>query len=438
MLHTPPVENRSQKRRGWLVIAAAFLICGGRLFAFVNRYSANVLFWDEWDYLSGLFLGETQWRLFTWQHGPHRMGLGMLVIQAVFGLSHWDSRALSFVNAGTYLAAALLALWLKKRILGPLTAFDAIIPLLFLTLSHWETWVGVTNPAHGPLPLLLVVAFALSLTASNAWLAAGLALLTEGLAIYTGFALFVGVISPVVFAVALLRPGQRAAKAAGLIGSLLLFASFFHDYRFLPAVDCFVFPIPHPERYGEYAGLLLSHPFGVFHFAGWSRVPIVALLLVELALGFLAAVQLFRTESSLWRSTFILSGFSLLFAFNAAVGRICTGMDSAASSRYVPYAIPALLALYLALHELPWPPLRTAALAGFLAVCVAKELHQQKERDFLRHYAGLKANWRECYLREHRIDACARVAAIYPAPAATHLQEKLDFLEQRGLNLFKK
>jgi hypothetical protein len=40
------------------IIASVFLVATARLAWFVDRYAANLIFWDQWDFLNGLFVGE--------------------------------------------------------------------------------------------------------------------------------------------------------------------------------------------------------------------------------------------------------------------------------------------------------------------------------------------------------------------------------------------
>ena len=49
-----------------------------------------------------------------------------------------------------------------------------------------------------------------------------------------------------------------------------------------------------------------------------------------------------------------------------------------------------------------------------------------------------RSEWKRCYLLRHDIAACDSLsnAHIYPVPALTNLKEKLDYLEERHLNLF--
>jgi hypothetical protein len=49
-----------------------------------------------------------------------------------------------------------------------------------------------------------------------------------------------------------------------------------------------------------------------------------------------------------------------------------------------------------------------------------------------------KRAWRECYMARHDSFGCDNLTKfqVHPHPEATHLQEKLDFLERNHLNLY--
>jgi len=78
------------------LLAGASVLLAGRLFALVSQKAVNILFWDQWGFLSPLFQGKTGWALFTTQAGSHRMGVGFFLIQLLAGLTHWNTRADSF------------------------------------------------------------------------------------------------------------------------------------------------------------------------------------------------------------------------------------------------------------------------------------------------------------------------------------------------------
>jgi hypothetical protein len=77
-----------------------------------------------------------------------------------------------------------------------LSVFDAIVPLAVLSSSAFEVLVGTPNPSHGPLPLLLVAAFSLSLFIERAWIRTAVTSALTFAAVYTGFGLFLGLVAP--------------------------------------------------------------------------------------------------------------------------------------------------------------------------------------------------------------------------------------------------
>src|SRR5207245_6614855 len=110
--------------RSWCVpaaIALSFAAFATRLGFLIDRSAVNILFWDEWDYLQPLRDHVGAWRLFSWQHGPHRMGLGYLFIAAVYGASGWDGRAEAFATGVVFVLITTLALVLKRVVVGRFT-----------------------------------------------------------------------------------------------------------------------------------------------------------------------------------------------------------------------------------------------------------------------------------------------------------------------------
>lgn len=426
---------------GWFapaVVAGAFAFSAIRLLIYVNRYAVNVFFWDEWDYLGGLFDAASEWQLFVWQHGPHRMGAGLWLMQAIYSVSHWNSRAVAFAAVILYLLAALMALVLKRRVAGPLTVFDAGIPLLFLQLGHYESWMGATNLSHGPLPLVLVLLFALTLTARGDWARALPATFLACLATATGFAIFLPLVAVPVFLVLAVRAEAKTPWVLGIVAVIASVSAFFINYRFMPAVDCFIFPAPHPLDYLRFLGLFFGHAVGLPLLNGswqWGFIGVAAL---ALAFGAAALALSYReTGRPFWCAVAALQGFALLFGLNSAVGRVCLGTFAAVASRYVPYAIAGCFAIYLGLSRLQGPAwLRPAALTLALG-CAVLTAFPGRDRAGIRHLSEVKTVWRACYLRTHDLDLCQKEGEIYPRPASTGLQQKLDFLEQHHLNLFK-
>src|SRR5690349_1403058 len=80
-----------------LALSVTCLVLSSRLLIHVNRYAVNVLFWDEWDFRLIQLRGGSLWQLFTYQHGPHRQGIGFIV-DTFLNVSRYDSRIESFFS----------------------------------------------------------------------------------------------------------------------------------------------------------------------------------------------------------------------------------------------------------------------------------------------------------------------------------------------------
>jgi len=164
----------------------------------------------------------------------------------------------------------------------------------------------------------------------------------------------------------------------------------------------------------------------------------LAFALAVLALGAILVVR--RPRILLGRAIFLFSGFTLLFAVETAVGRICLGQGRALSSRYVPYAIPLWLAAYLALHWLVAQRPRLGwILVAFAVSVVAVQGVVRDDRGLIRWYSEGKARWRACYLDTGDETGCNRSTnfRVYPVDDAAQVVEMRQFLRQNRLNLFK-
>jgi hypothetical protein len=257
---------RNSNRFHLLILSLAFTISLARLIRFVDQNTVNVLFWDQWDFLTLLFKGNLNlWDHFTLQHGPQRQGLGGVFLALLYPLSGWDVRVEVLVSVALFAISCLIALAVKGRLWGKFHWADSVIPLLYFSLLQYETFTGTPNLAHGPFPVLLITLTAYILTLNpaplKAVLLAGLVFLTT----YTGFALFSGLAIIGWLFVFVLKAESRNEiywNARGLVLSLAFFGSFFYSYKHAPAVDCFQFPHPRPLEYLEFACLQFGTAWG--------------------------------------------------------------------------------------------------------------------------------------------------------------------------------
>jgi flagellar biogenesis protein FliO len=440
------------KLTDWLVrffIFGATVFFGIRLFKLINKHAVNVLFFDQWDFLTPLFKQPTMWEMFTYQHGPHRQGLGLFVSQAIGLATNWNTRAECFGMGFILVLVTIAALILKKRLFGKLTGWDVLIPSITLSFTQIEAIVLTPNPAHGALPILLTLIGGLLLTVDNKYLRYfGLVFVTF-FATYTGFGIFLGIVTPIILFLSCLlhwfnKEQQPMAISGGaLVISIISFGSFFIDYVFSPVQDCFQLPYEHLQNYVTFVSLELAMFLG---FDSKSNVTYATIIGLAMMLGMVVAA-LFQVKQ-LWDKRkfesknlviLLLIGFSLLFAVNSASGRICNGLEAAQSSRYMTLLIPCCLGLYFALQEIPQIAFRTIAniilVIGFiiLPIYALKQFNKGME-----DFSQVKKAWAACYVVQESIEECNKVSGnvVYPSPESTHMQEKLNLLKVKRYNLF--
>ena len=419
-----------------------------RLSWMIARNQVNLLYYDEWD-LYRKFIphsGSSWLELFLYQPGPHRQGIGYILMEWIAAASHWNTRAMSFSVAAFTLAAALLALVLKQRLFGALTRSDVIIPLVFLAPIQYEIFLGAANLPTTSLPIFLFMFYALTWTVeTTAWRYFSV-LLLNFLLIYCGYGFFVGILTPLLLALDLAHALRHRRDASQPVIAMLIalasLASFFIGYRFLPAAECFRFPYHPFVNYFWFVALMFSN---LLRLKGHGVAP----TLVGLALLAVAVSIFIRTLHTAWRkdsarnSSYVmlaLTGFSLLYASNAAIGRVCFGVEYGQSSRYTPYLFPVFLAIYFALLQVRPQPRRTLTVAIYIvALAVAAIFLAPRDRRTIAYYRDGKASWKTCYLQRKDFVACTRETgfAIYPSPSSSQIRRELDYMQQNHLNLFR-
>jgi hypothetical protein len=430
-----------------LAVTAVTVLLACSFFFLIWKYSINVLWWDEWEYLGAFFRGNPGIvELFTWQHGPHREGLGLIPDKFLYPLTHWNVRVDAFLIGICILVSMVLALLLKRRLFGPISYSDIAIPFLFLTLNQYETLIGTPNLAYAGFPLLMIMLYCHALLQTNQLLRYAFLLLLNFLLIYTGFGLFMGPVTLGVLAIECYRSSRRltgvppALPLSALIIAAASLGSFFIHYKFWPAVDCFGTSHHSFWSYAWFVVILFSR--FIIGARGAVLATAVGLPIASVAIC-LAAFHLQRLlkgrpSADPHGISLVLLGYSLLFAVNCAIGRVCIGLPVAAqASRYATLMIPAFLAFYFWLISLPKGSWRSAALIIFLISLVPGSLYTSGS---VKWYAGVKTIWSECYLQNEDIQYCDQVAGfqIYPSsgPARPALQQKLDYLKQHHLSFF--
>ena len=426
-----------------ILVACVTSLLTARLLWLVHRCAVDLLFWDQWDFWAGLFDKANLWTLWRWQHGPQRQGLGQWIIALIAWASDWNLRAEQLVSTLLAPLAAVVSLATVRSLRGRWSVSDCFIPIAIITVSMLGVATVVPNLSHGLLPLLLVMICAYFVQVNDERTKVLGFALTATLCAQTGFTWIMAVLAVpllLVFLVGALRARLRATwhavGVAAVCGSLGL--QFYH-FPFTPAVTCFRFPDPHPFRYLQFIGVMVLRTTEVIEPWAYPFGLVAALLAVGLALwcGWRTVVTAGKDRRA--TTVFVLSSFSLAFAANAAVGRVCLGIAAGSAERYVPYMLPLAVAVYLFVALGPrFRRLRQAVLVACFALAAVKETALAgtalREAD---HYRRIKASFRTCYLGGATMKACLARGLIHPDPEYTHLQEKLDYLRIHRLSLFR-
>ena len=443
-----------------LVVALATVVFAARLFWLIHRHAVDLLIWDNWDFYDSRFDGSSLWHVFTQRHGPHRQGVGFLVTAALDALTAWDTRAHAYAVGVTLMLAAVAALWLKRRVVGPLTYWDAVIPLVVLTPAQWQHFAGVINLSHSAMPLLLLLLYVAAWFARRPAVRYALVLALNFLLIFTGFGLFVGLITPLLLLAEAARLAQRLhdagrrrawlVPAAAVVVAAASGALFFVDYRMEPSVEGFVFPHPDPTIYPLFAAKMLGRFFGFFDQRGDTFAFGFFLLAAMAAATTYGVVRLARSARSnpaadappdaLGVTLAVLGGFGLIYTAFVAVGRAPGGLELADASRYVTLMVPGFLAAYFAAHRLPsaWPRRLTLGLLCTLAVVGNGPVSTWDDYGMWQ-VATLKRTW----VRNHLAGGATirgddpTLLELHPRPVESRVPEKLAYLKSRRLSLYR-
>jgi hypothetical protein len=443
-----------------VLVATATVLLSGRLFRLISRYAVNIFFWDEWDNKTAtLFQKNSLWDMFTWQRGWHRLGLGALLEKALDPIFQWNSGSESFILGCVVAVAAICAVWLKIRLYGRLSIWDIAIPAIFFTPAQWETLYMTPIFSQGPLPFLLILLYCLAWTCETSAVRYTLVLLINFVTTFTGFGIFLGVLTPGLLTLDYLsyQPSKRS-KSGNFISRLLISIAslgyFFLGYVRTRGVDCQHFQPSTLKDYATFLMLMAADFFAPNGRGTYARVAGSALLiglLVSLTCAVCALLR--RTDISVpiqeQTSRLImvtLAAVGLATCVTIAYLRLCAGLEVALAPRYTVYIQIGALGLYLYLLGIRQPWMRRSLLSVLVVSVVVACLHA--DRVGMAHFRDGKQRWKACYLQSENVEQCNETTGflIYRLPGGyprvdekrqnLTLQEKLQFLKRTRQNLY--
>jgi hypothetical protein len=439
----------SRRRAQWssvVIVSAMFVILAGRFFRLISRYAVNLFFSDQWGFnRATLFERHSLWEMFRWQHGPHRQGAGALVSYFLEPHFSWSSRTESFLIGGLIVLSAICVLWLKMRLFHSVELSDVCIPLILFTPLQVGQIFVVANWAHGPLPLLLTILYCLAWTIANLPWRYALVLTINFVTIYTGFGLFLGLLTPLAISadyfVNLKRqPRGKMYFAGALFISALSFSSFFVNYVYRPAVGCRPNLFQSPGTYAKFVFLMFANVVaakGIGFLPALAGGTLLACMLCALAMN----CRQLRQEPAEFRRHIvpaILVLGSVVFGGVAAYGRSCLGLHEAQVSRYVMYLELGLLGLYFSALTIRSKYLRISALLLLTLVFANTTRIPRVDRAGMEYYRKFKTDWKACYFQYSDISFCDHQTGhwLYQDGSDETIKSRLDYLQRTKQNLY--
>lgn len=136
---TPTLASRTARALAW----AAVVLPPALTFGFVRKYSVDVPWWDQWDFVPMLqqaLEGRLQLRDLWVQHNEHRIVVPRLVMLALARASHWDVRWEMYL--GVILLMGTGAILIRQQIghwSAPWPLVLSMVPVS-LVLFSWRQW----------------------------------------------------------------------------------------------------------------------------------------------------------------------------------------------------------------------------------------------------------------------------------------------------------
>jgi hypothetical protein len=431
------------------LVGATFAICLIRLCGFVRDNAVDLLFEDQWDFLTPMFKGQGPWACFLYQHGPHRLGLGGLIEWYLYSATGWDVRADAWAAVAVLAAATIAVLALAVRLRGRPSWSDVGFPLLLLGPLHWETMTFTPSLAHSILPLLLTCLLAYAWSSPKP-VTQVLAVGAFGtLILFTGYGICGASVTIGLALLLWLRPGKEKPRTdrrqTGLIllllgGAVMAFAHGYHWDRGTPG---WRFPVPNWWDYPRFCALMFTSLLGFRSISVVTTAAGTVLLVLVLAVFFMAAAKIWQREATArTKAVWVLTGTSLVYAALTAVGRLPINIEAAFMWRYMTLMTPAVCGLAIAAEE--WSITKPGGpgpcfMIGWVVLAGAIWCNFAPERNAATIAMG-KNHWIASYLRTQNLATANKESdfwVYFEAPDSPRIAEKLNWLEQRHLSFFR-
>lgn len=400
-----------------LIIVLMSLMMMVFFFNHLSAYRNGLFFEDSW-HLVDVSSGDTSlWEGFTYQHGPHRMGVAFLLYRAMaathleYAFIHAFFQGIGWVLSG---ALALFIVWRER---GHFIWADALIPVVFLHPGLLPSTIMLPY-IHGFTVLFTLTLISLMYVRSEVWRTG----LTLWILFWSAFTFNAILIVPVFFLFSVVRWWQTRKRewAIYILGLMVLGIVFVMTNQ--------------PKQFG--ATLESSFEFGLaleylvelssafFFYQADNFHPWVALFLIILmVLLFFLPVRIRQKEQTIsvrWILIGVIGAFWLLNTYT----RWSSGPANAHSFRYYSMIPLVLFALYWSAMNLrKW---RQPAIVVVVLLSLYSVRTGLGSRYLLTDYDRRMEEFMRCYPIER--ESCPGLLYLHPNPGRVHLLHHLQRL----------
>lgn len=400
-----------------------------------------------WAFYTPIFHNSPFWDLFSFQLGIHREGIGLIITKYIASLTGWNSRADAFAIGVSLVLAMIGAYILKIRLFGKISFSDIVIPILFLSPMQYDLFTGTPQLTSQGIPLLLSIIYCLCWLIPKRPARMVCVILVNFICIYTGYTVFLGLVTILIFAFDVVFNYKKGAKyisgdLLALIISILSLASFFIGYQKNTGGPCFVISPNYIIRWPAYMAIMFSEVIGIdYNQAKIAAFSAGIIIVLVISILFITKIIKYKDHPENKGSDFILLvllSFSLAFALSTAIGRICLGFAFAASSRYVTLLIPAFLGVYFSILTMKKFFLQRVVLSILLIILLIPYYAFPKyDQSSMLNFYNAKTAWKQCYLKYENIEKCNNQTNFAIAGWLNDdLVHKFEYLKENHLNLY--
>lgn len=389
ILHNENSENKYAKAD--IVFFAAIFLVYFSIAAF-QLYLTRVLrppvpFWDQFDFINPMITQKETISIiidsFTYQHGPHRMGLSGWINNALLAYSGGDFTLLNLASQFCWMISGFLIYWyavissynnsrfLRKHIK---VGYLPILAIFIVAAPHCESFILTGNLGHSTGSVLILIMIfwlgkALNHQSSLRLISVTFMCICIFLLNYTGFGFIQSLVIIGIGFLSILILTVNKYKVGGQLSLITVWASL-SFCAFLVGWNPSNNASPCEGHMAisqlfTWLGAFYTTPFNWLESYDQAntiqRSLGLATSLLILCQVFVQTLHIIR-RSILGKTyqwflrvdglALILSSSSFLFASIAFIGRSCSGLNAATSSRYQVMAFLGLVGLYLYLYDL--------------------------------------------------------------------------------------